>query len=219
MGFDRIAIKEKSKKIISSDLTKVIIIGIVVSAVGGNVPFVTFPTTVTITLEIVASIFSFGLAKFSLNKIRGEEASVEDVTYGFNYAGKIIIMAIVTTVLTSIGFALFIIPGIILTMMFSMSTFILVDDPTKSIEQCLKESKDLVYGVKGDLFIFYLSFAGWAILSSLLFGIGYFLLTPYIVLSEAQIYLKLKGLGQENDTIFYTENEPYGNSDNFYLKK
>lgn len=224
MGFNRVSIKEISKDIIGKDIQKIIIIGVIICLASGNIPLVRFPRVINLILSILSSVFSFGLAKFALNKVRGQQANVEDVTYGFNFAGKIIIMAILIAVLTTLGFMCFVVPGVILTMMFSMSTFILVENPNKSIDQCLRESKDLVYGVKGELFIFYLSFLGWAILSGLIWGLGSIILTPYIVLCEAQIYLSLKrgNYGKENinysENVGYTENSPNGGNDNFTLK-
>ena len=59
------------------------------------------------------------------------------------------------------------IPGIIAALRYSQAFYILADDPSKNIMQCISESRDMMMGNKSKLFRLLLSFIGWGILASL----------------------------------------------------
>ena len=71
--------------------------------------------------------------------------------------------------------------------------YILAEFPDVSIPEAMKISMKITKGYKWDLFIMYLSFLGWMILSSLTFGIGFLWLFPYMNLSFANAYKFLLG--------------------------
>ena len=87
---------------------------------------------------------------------------------------------------------LLIIPGIIKALSYSMTPFILQDDPTISGNAAIEKSMRMMDGHKMDLFWLFLSFIGWIILSIMTFGIGFILLEPYINTSVAHFYEDLK---------------------------
>lgn len=207
MGFERRSIKEESKNVIKGDLKRIFIMGLVITIISGTIPFVDFPFIIDIILSVLVVIPKIGFYHFALNKEKGENGSFDDLTFGFNYFEKILILNIIQIILITIGYMLFFIPGVILTLMFSMSNIILAEDPNKSVEECLKESKEMTRGVKGDLFIFYLSFILWVIFAEAVWYIPFCLVTPYILFSEVKIYNRLKNnLKDEN---MYTENENF----------
>ena len=94
--------------------------------------------------------------------------------------------------IVGIGYILFIIPGIILTLMFSQSLYILNDDNEKTITQCIKESANLMKGHKWEFFVLQLSFIGWGLLVVLTFGIAALWVQPYMWVTNANYYIKLK---------------------------
>lgn len=86
---------------------------------------------------------------------------------------------------------LFIIPGIVKAYSYAMTSFILADNPEMKSLDALEESKKMMDGKKGRLFLLDLSFIGWIILGILTFGIGLFFLAPYIYGARVQFYLNL----------------------------
>ena len=92
----------------------------------------------------------------------------------------------------AIGTILFIVPGIIVALMFSQAFFILAEDSSKSITQCLSESTEMMKGYKVDFFVLELSFIGWWILAALTLGIGGLWVAPYQKLTEANYLFKFK---------------------------
>ena len=86
---------------------------------------------------------------------------------GFSMLGKTILLQIVTTVFIFLWSLLFVIPGIIAAIRYSMAFYILADHPEYTVSQCINESKARMRGNCGKYFVLLLSFIGWAILASL----------------------------------------------------
>ncbi|MFI3209596.1 MAG: hypothetical protein R3Y64_00860 [Peptostreptococcaceae bacterium] len=80
---------------------------------------------------LVNNGIGIGLAKYFLNMARGEEFLYKDLFYGFksiHYLLKIVIITVLISILVGLGFLLFVIPGIILSFMFSQVYYILIDN-------------------------------------------------------------------------------------------
>ena len=87
---------------------------------------------------------------------------------------------------------LLIIPGIIKAFSYSMTQFILEENPELSANEAIDHSRAMMKGHKFDLFWLLLSFIGWGILCIFTFGIGYIWLTPYVNTSVAAFYEDVK---------------------------
>jgi uncharacterized membrane protein len=87
---------------------------------------------------------------------------------------------------------LFIIPGIIVAISYSMVFFILVDDPNIKITEALKKSKKMMFGYKWKYFCLGFRFIGWILLAALTFGVGFLWLLPYMQVSYAKFYDDIK---------------------------
>jgi uncharacterized membrane protein len=97
---------------------------------------------------------------------------------------------------------LFIIPGIIKSLSYAMTPYILLDNPNISGDQAIEKSMKMMDGHKADLFVLYLSFIGWAILSVLTCNIGFIFLVPYMLMSTAMFYKNIKELQDNSFTDF-----------------
>ena len=84
------------------------------------------------------------------------------------------------------------VPGIIKTLSYAMTNYILVDKPELSANEAINLSKDMMYSHKFDLFYLYLSFAGWFILCLFTLGIGFLWLYPYAQAAQVSFYLDVK---------------------------
>lgn len=79
---------------------------------------------------------------------------------------------------------LFVIPGIVKEFSYSMAPYILAKYPEIPAKDALKLSMKIMNGRKAELFVLYLSFIGWGILSAITFGIvGIFYVFPYMLLT------------------------------------
>lgn len=87
---------------------------------------------------------------------------------------------------------LFIVPGIIKGLAYSLTPFIVKDNPQLSPNQAINLSMKMMKGHKFDLFYLYLSFIGWILLAMLTLGIGLLWVIPYMQTSRAAFYLDVK---------------------------
>lgn len=95
-------------------------------------------------------------------------------------------------VYTALWTLLFIVPGIIKGLAYSLTPFIVKDNPQLSPNQAINLSMKMMKGHKFDLFYLYLSFIGWIFLAILTLGIGLLWVIPYMQTSMAAFYLDVK---------------------------
>ncbi len=115
---------------------------------------------------LLTGAFMYGLALFMLTFFRAKRIDNKLLFEGFSMLGKTILLQIVITVFIFLWSLLFIIPGIIAAIRYSMAFYILADHPEYSVTQCINESKARMRGNCGKYFIMILSFIGWAFLAS-----------------------------------------------------
>lgn len=99
---------------------------------------------------------------------------------------------ILSTIYIFLWTLLLIIPGIIKSYSYALTPYILVEHPEMSANEAIEESMRLMDGHKFDLFYLQLSFIGWAILSILSLGLGFFWLIPYQMTAQAAFYRDIK---------------------------
>lgn len=95
-------------------------------------------------------------------------------------------------ILITLWSLLLVIPGIIKSLSYAMTMYIVKDHPELTVNEAIDMSKDMMYGHKYDLFYLYISFIGWYLLSILTLGIGTFWLMPYIQTAQASFYEDVK---------------------------
>jgi uncharacterized membrane protein len=87
---------------------------------------------------------------------------------------------------------LLIIPGIIKSFSYALTPFILTDKPELSANEAIELSMKMMDGHKLDLFILYLSFIGWYLLSFLTLCIGMLWVMPYQYTTMVAFYEDVK---------------------------
>ena len=100
--------------------------------------------------------------------------------------------ALLTMLYTLLWTLLLIIPGIIKGYSYSMTYYVLEDNPELSGDKAIEESMRLMDGHKWQLFCLHLSFIGWALLCILTLGIGILWLVPYMQTAQAAFYENIK---------------------------
>ena len=154
----------------------------------------------SVDLDLSNSIITFlmtpisvGYSLYVLNFVRGKEFKIEDLFSKIKYILPIWAIVIIIDIFTSIGFIFLIIPGIIISLMFAMSSYVMADSDIK-VDKVLKDSADLMKGHKWDYFVFSLSFIGWILLCVITIGIALVYVEAYILVAEALYYEELKKL-------------------------
>ena len=87
---------------------------------------------------------------------------------------------------------LLIVPGIIKSFAYALTPFILIDKPELSANEAIELSMKMMDGHKLDLFILYLSFIGWYLLSFLTLCIGMLWVMPYQYTAMVAFYEDVK---------------------------
>lgn len=150
------------------------------------------PFTGIITI-IIGGPLTLGLAIFSLAISRNQEARFEQLLKGFNNFGTALGAYILIGIFTLLWTILLIIPGIIAALSYSMTFYIIADEPSIQIMDAIDKSKKMMYGYKWKFFCLNLRFFGWGLLCILTLGIGFLWLLPYMEISFVKFYDDIKG--------------------------
>jgi uncharacterized membrane protein len=145
-----------------------------------------------VAILLTYGAFALGFAGYFLKRIRGEEIALKNIFDGFKRFWPALSLNFLEFLFIMLWSFLFIIPGIIKTFSYSMAYYIMYDDPEISALDAITKSRIMMKGYKGKLFLLYLSFIGWSLLTIFTFGIGSFWLSPYVGLSVANFYENLK---------------------------
>ncbi|MCL2530964.1 MAG: DUF975 family protein [Oscillospiraceae bacterium] len=152
-----------------------------------------------------------GMSGSFLNVYGGQQIGVGDMfttTFTVNYIRKVGGMAWMALWVT-LWSLLFVIPGIIKAIAYSMTGYILAAHPNVTATDALKLSMRMTQGHKGELFMFYLSFIGWLLLSGLTFGILYIVhVGPYMQTAMAGYFVELRNRAVASGAIQPHELDP-----------
>ena len=120
---------------------------------------------------LMPGIMLFGFTEFFLAAFRLRDVKVERVFDGFDNFGKAFLLMTVQKFFVLLWTLCFIIPGIVAAYRYSMAFYILVDDPSKGVMECIRESKERMKGNKLRLFFLHLTYVGWIVLASVPVGV------------------------------------------------
>ena len=123
----------------------------------------------------------------------GKRVEIGDLFSGFrDYLGDTFVLGLMRSLYIFLWSLLLIVPGIVKAYSYSMAFYIQQDSEDKNWRNCLDESKELIYGYRGKLFLMDLSFIGWYIVGALCFGVGVFWVEAYHAAARAHFYEELK---------------------------
>lgn len=153
---------------------------------------------------LVTGPLQFGITRYYILLHRQGKNEVNTLFDGLKEFAKNFVLGFLQTLYIVLWSLLFIIPGIIKSYSYAMCMYIRHDQPELEAGDCIKKSIEMMNGHKWRLFCLELSFLGWALLSVLTFGIGFFWLIPYMNASRTAFYEDLKG---ETEPTFAEENK------------
>lgn len=163
-----------------------------------NLMMKTMPGTgaslIDLLLRLALGIVGVGFTLFTLNTIRKTEPLLENLLDGFGLLPRLLLVMILQYLFIFLWSMLFVIPGMIAAYRYSLSIYVMIDHPEYSAMDCIRESKRLTQGYKGQLFMLDLSFLLWLLLSALPV-IGYavqIFLTPYMETAHALYYEQIR---------------------------
>ena len=114
---------------------------------------------------IITGPLTLGMAQIYMSVIRkNRKPEIGQMFDGFSNFTNAFILAILNSILIYLWTLLFIIPGIVKTYSYSMSFYILADNPDMSPNDARKKSMEMMKGNKWRLFCLDFSFIGWELL-------------------------------------------------------
>lgn len=151
-----------------------------------------------------------GLVLAFMNLMRGNRPDFPILFEGFNKCFlQSFLLVLLNSIFVMLWSLLFVIPGIIKTYAYAMSTYILADNPTMTQDEARKASIEMMNGNKWRLFCLHFSFFGWILLVILTFGILYIWVMPYMQAANTAFYedLKAKNATETVETVETVEAE------------
>ena len=144
-----------------------------------------------IVVICVSAYIQLGLAVYCIGLYKGDE--VNYVTIFSRFKGlKPIVFILILSVVVFLGFILLIIPGIILSLMYSQVFYILADDPDIGAIEAFNKSEKMMRGHKWQLFMLNLEAALYIFAGIFTLFIWWAWLIPRYSVAMAGFYEELK---------------------------
>jgi len=149
-----------------------------------------------ISMTVIGAIFapamSLGLCLIFIGMSNDEKPNIADLFKRANSFARALWLMIITQFFVMLWTFLFIIPGIIKALSYSMGPYVLAENPDWTARECLDESKRIMKGNIGKLFVLLLSFFPWFLLIMITFGIASIYVMPYVGTTVAGFYKSIR---------------------------
>jgi uncharacterized membrane protein len=194
--FDRALLKSNAKAQIKGNIGVLFVCMLLIALITGAA------TPILGAGFLIGPSFSMSIIMIFLALTKNIEPLVGDIFKGFELFGKALWLSIITRFFLILWSMLFIIPGMVKGVSYSMAPYILAENPHMTAREALRESKRITYGYKFDLFVLELSFIGWIMLGYLTLGLLYIWLVPYMTATLTNAYLVIKNNGRPLSSSF-----------------
>ena len=147
----------------------------------------------------IGGCLEFGLCTYFLNNARGQKnkSDLKPLLSGFTEdIGRNMIAGFLVSVFVMMWSLLFIIPGVVKGYAYSMTFFIMRDNPNISAYDAMKESEKMMKGYKMKAFLLDLSFIGWIFVGVLCLGVGILWVAPYMIAAKTELYEHIRANAQ-----------------------
>lgn len=160
---------------------------------------------------ITAGSFYLGFSIIALKIISGKDIEAGNVFEGFSNFANALVLSLHQMLIVFLWSLLLIVPGILKALSYSMTYYVLAENPDFKSKQAMEESESLMEGHRWEFFKLQLSFLGWGILSLFTFGILLVWLTPYMGIATAKFYedLKIQKYGTANPYGEENQEQPF----------
>ena len=204
--WNRQELKEKGKAAFKANYWKCVLAALVFAIASGgffsnsklNGDSIAETVFTAVIIAVLISIFLFNPLKvgcyhfFKKNSAAPAEPGEMGFAFKNNY-GNMVLTMFLEGLFIALWSLLFIIPGIVKAYSYRLVPYIISDNPDMSATEAITKSRELMKGNKWNVFVLDLSFILWAVLSVLTLGIVHiFYVQPYILATDAEVYMKLK---------------------------
>ena len=202
--FTRTELKQEARQVLRLQTTPFVLATLIIFAITGALSGVQSSVTnnageptfislfITLVSVFVSGLFSFSFASMSLKTLSNKKITAGNAFDGYERLNSNVGVLLLMWVKTFLWSLLFIIPGIIAAYRYSMSLYIILENPDMGANAALAESSRIMNGHKWEYFVLQLSFILWALLGVVTFGIALLWVTPYMELTYAAFYNRIK---------------------------
>ena len=141
---------------------------------------------------VLAPAFSLASIRIYLGITEGKTPDIKDAFNSFNDFWPAFKTSILVSIFTYLWTLLFIIPGIVKGLSYSMAMYIVAENPTIGAREAINRSKAMMNGHKMEFFKLIFSFLGWVILGYFTLGLLYIWLIPYMNAAFLNFYKSIK---------------------------
>lgn len=201
----RAELKQKAKDSLKGKYGQAILVLIIFGALTGVVssisnalgnsqdPNIVIPLVASVASVVVNALLMPGFTTFFMKIARNEQVEYKELFAHTKLFVPFLLVELLVGIFTALWSLLFIIPGIIAAIAYSMVYYIIIDNPDMDAMAVIKKSKEMMKGHKMDFFVLQLSFIGWGLLTALTCGILGLWLVPYMTVTEINFYDSIKG--------------------------
>lgn len=153
-----------------------------------------FTLAVVVLRFVLGSIVGVGYSRFNLDLVdRQKELEIATLFDYFSHWNNVVAAKFLQGLYVFLWSLLFIIPGIVASYSYAMTSYILAEHPELTASEAIARSKLIMSGNRFRLFCLRFSFIGWDLLCALTLGIGNLWLIPYKQAAEAAFYRDVSG--------------------------
>lgn len=131
-----------------------------------NLPF----SFVSVFASLLGVVLLAGYTGYCLSVQRGLVMPYSSLFDAFPFAGKVILLTLLTAVMIAFGLVLFIIPGIYLAFCYAFALYHICEEPDLGVIEALRRSRMEMRGYKGQLFLLIVSFLPLLLIAGLVVG-------------------------------------------------
>lgn len=183
--------KSKAKEDISGNMGILFLCLLICYAAPGVVNVI--PVVGQLASIAVSPLLMLGTAIVYLNLARGVAPDIKMLMESFQKDFiNVFLMNFLIGIFIMLWSLLLIVPGIIKGLSYSMANYILAENREIQFMDAIKASQVMMDGHKMELFMMYVHFIPWSLLTMVTFGIAGIYTVPYMNAALANFYLELK---------------------------
>lgn len=141
---------------------------------------------------IIIGPIETGLALIFMKLRDRENPEIGDLFVPFQNFVNTFFAGFLVTIFTFLWSLLLVVPGIVKSMAYSQTFYIMNEHPECTGKEAIDASRRMMDGHKWEFFVLNLSFIGWFLLCGITFGLAMFYVMPYYQATTAEYYRYLK---------------------------
>ncbi len=188
---ERVQLKAMAKQQIQGNIGTFFVMTLIIAAVAALANLIPVVGSIASVL-VLTPAFGIAMVTVYLNLTKGIQPDMKELFQHFDKFWGAFKVTFFMGLFTALWSLLFWIPGIIKALSYSMSMYILAENPNMGALEAINRSKAMMNGHKMDFFVLQLSFIGWHLLGMITFGIAYVWVMPYMSATTANFYNSIK---------------------------